>query len=80
MCAAPTTDVQNTARNEGKLGVCSLSESQQGGVERDAPLGLPASRHARTYLEKYYESFANCTRDQVIVYALQALQDCLLGR
>lgn len=38
------------------------------------------SQSARTYLEKHYKSFASeCTRDEIIVHALQALVGCVSG-
>ena len=37
------------------------------------------SQSARTYLEKHYESFPTCSRDELIVHALQALVGCVSG-
>mmetsp|Transcript_28321 Transcript_28321/g.79606 ORF Transcript_28321/g.79606 Transcript_28321/m.79606 type:complete len:271 (+) Transcript_28321:5118-5930(+) len=37
------------------------------------------SQSARTYLEKHYESFDDCTKDELIVHALQALVGCVSG-
>lgn len=37
------------------------------------------SQSARTYLEKHYEGFAACSREELIVHALQALQGCCSG-
>jgi len=37
------------------------------------------SQSARTYLEKHYESFAEATKDELIVHALQALVGCVSG-
>lgn len=37
------------------------------------------SQSARTYLEKHYESLAECTKDELIVHALQALVGCVSG-
>lgn len=37
------------------------------------------SQSARTYLEKYYDTFPTCTTDELIVHALQALVGCVSG-
>jgi len=37
------------------------------------------SQSARTYLEKNYESFPECSKDDLIVHALQALVGCVSG-
>lgn len=37
------------------------------------------SQSARTYLEKHYESFDECSKDELIVHALQALVGCVSG-
>lgn len=37
------------------------------------------SQSARTYFEKHHESFPNCSKDQLIVHALQALVGCVSG-
>lgn len=37
------------------------------------------SQSARTYLEKHHESFASASKEQLIVYALQALVGCVSG-
>ena len=37
------------------------------------------SQSARTYLEKHYESFAESSKDDLIVHALQALVGCVSG-
>merc|ERR1712087_1051512 len=37
------------------------------------------SQSARTYLEKHYESFAEASKDDLIVHALQALVGCVSG-
>lgn len=37
------------------------------------------SQSARTYLEKHYESFPECSRDDLILHALQALVGCVSG-
>jgi 20S proteasome subunit alpha 6 len=37
------------------------------------------SQSARTYLEKHYETFPECTKDELIVHALQALVGCVSG-
>lgn len=37
------------------------------------------SQSARTYLEKHYESFPECSKDELIVHALQALVGCVSG-
>lgn len=37
------------------------------------------SQSARTYLEKHYESFPECSLDDLIVHALQALVGCVSG-
>jgi 20S proteasome subunit alpha 6 len=37
------------------------------------------SQSARTYLEKHYETFPECSKDDLIVHALQALVGCVSG-
>lgn len=37
------------------------------------------SQSARTYLEKHHEEFSGCSRDQLIIHALQALVGCVTG-
>lgn len=37
------------------------------------------SQSARTYLEKHYETFPECSKDELIVHALQALVGCVSG-
>jgi 20S proteasome subunit alpha 6 len=37
------------------------------------------SQSARTYLEKHYEAFAEASKDDLIVHALQALVGCVSG-
>lgn len=37
------------------------------------------SQSARTYLEKHYDSFPECSMDDLIVHALQALVGCVSG-
>lgn len=37
------------------------------------------SQSARTYLEKHHEAFPSCSKDQLIVHALQALVGCVSG-
>lgn len=37
------------------------------------------SQSAKTYLEKHYESFAEASKDDLIVHALQALVGCVSG-
>src|SRR5580704_519088 len=35
------------------------------------------SQSARTYLEREYESFANCTKEELVAHGLKALRECL---
>jgi 20S proteasome subunit alpha 6 len=37
------------------------------------------SQSARTYLEKHYDTFPECSKDELIVHALQALVGCVTG-
>lgn len=37
------------------------------------------SQSGRTYLEKHYESFPGCDRDELIMHALKALVGCVSG-
>lgn len=37
------------------------------------------SQSGRTYLEKHFESFAECSKDDLILHALKALQGCVSG-
>lgn len=36
------------------------------------------SQSARTYLERNYESFENCTRDEIILHAIRALRETIV--
>jgi 20S proteasome subunit alpha 6 len=35
------------------------------------------SQAARTYLEREYEQFANCTKEELVLHGLKALRECL---
>ena len=35
------------------------------------------SQSARTYLEKEFESFASCTKEELVLHGLKALRECL---
>jgi len=37
------------------------------------------SQAARTYLEKHYESFPGCTKEQLVEHAIKALAGCMAG-
>jgi 20S proteasome subunit alpha 6 len=35
------------------------------------------SQSARTYLEREFESFAKCTKEELVIHGLKALRECL---
>jgi 20S proteasome subunit alpha 6 len=35
------------------------------------------SQSARTYLEREYEQFANCSKEELVLHGLKALRECL---